>query len=97
MKSKTVSVDFRPTTVDREPRRAQHPISHRAVETASPAAVDEVFAALARNAHARPRVDAAESRRIDPAEFRDLNAEMDRQHERLAQLLRDIEGPAASP
>jgi hypothetical protein len=33
---------------------------------------------------------------MDTVTLRSLDAEMDIQHERLAQLLRDIEGPAAS-
>ena len=96
-------------------------------DKASPAALDEVFAMLARNvermqqSHARVRhaesqpvademptatpataaptgvgtiPDAPRSspkQSIDPSSFRSLAAEMDRQRERLAQLLRDIE------
>jgi len=116
-----------PTRKSRPPRPtkpAAHPgTDATAQETASPAAVDEVFAMLARNvermqqSHARvhgpehstpadePQADLgtapsspSRSQRstIDPATIRDLDAEMDRQHKRLAQLLRDIDAASAA-
>ena len=48
-----------------------------------PAAVDEIFAGLERRA-------------FDPRSLRDLAADVDRQHERLQQLLRDIDSAATS-
>ena len=87
-RSDALDTGFAPVTrepLDRGARR-------RVRETAAPAAVDEVFANLARNESAR-RADArSESRPLAAGQFRDLAAEMDRQHERLAQLLRDIDG-----
>jgi hypothetical protein len=47
------------------------------------AAYDEVYAGLP-------------GRALDPAPFRELAADLDRQHERLQQLLRDLDAAAAS-
>jgi hypothetical protein len=44
----------------------------------SPAAVDEIFAGLA-------------TRAFDPRPLRELAADLDRQHERLRSLLRDLD------
>jgi hypothetical protein len=106
---------------------ALHPGSDAKPDSkASPAALDEVFARLARNLDRLKRIDtrirpseshsvadepaattagigtipipvrSTEAALIDPASFRDLATEMDRQRDRLMQLLRDIEaGPAA--
>ena len=83
---------FAPVTMN----RAQRSSPRHAVAAASPAAVDVVFANLARRETAR-RADArSESRPLHAGQFRDLATEMDRQHERLAQLIRDIDGSAAS-
>jgi hypothetical protein len=82
--------------------RGQRPVGRRIVVAASPAAVDEVFANLARREATR-RADASSSTRphhaaqINQATFgdehlHDLAVEMNRQQERLAQLLRDIDG-----
>lgn len=91
-----------------------------AADAASPAAMDEVFAMLARDverieesrsdlgdtvAHEAAGTDvgtipslspATRSASVDSTTLRSLGEEMDRQHERLAQLLRDIEGTDAS-
>jgi hypothetical protein len=49
----------------------------------SPDAVDEIFARLARRA-------------FDPMPLRELADDLDRQHERLQSLLRDIDSAATS-
>jgi hypothetical protein len=71
-------------------------VRHHAIGPASPEAFDEVFASLARRESAHAQTSSAMVRSIDPTQFRDLAAEMDRQHERLTQLLRDIDGDTAS-
>ena len=89
----------------------ERPVRRHAVQPASAAAVDEVFANLAR-LDATRRADARSSSRPHHAvpfrdakfgdehfrndHLRDLAVEMNRQHERLAQLIRDIDGPAAT-
>jgi hypothetical protein len=50
---------------------------------ASTAAYDEVFARLS-------------ARTLDPAPFRELAADLDRQHERLQRLLRELDESAPS-
>jgi len=103
-------------------RMAQHThIGSATTETdvTSPAALDEVFAMIAKNVERmqqlRTEVDDAvrpPSARdvgtipgvpraiptdvVDTSTMQSLGAEMDRQHERLAQLLRDIEGADTS-
>ena len=74
-------------------RAAQRPLWRRTDQAAFPAAVDEVFANLARAEWSRRFDDANGRQPLDPKQFRDLATEMDRQRERLAQLLRDIDGP----
>jgi hypothetical protein len=48
----------------------------------SPVAVDEIFAGLA-------------ARAFDPKPFRELAADLDRQHDRLRSLLRDLDAAAS--
>ncbi len=93
----TVDHGSTPVTQPRE----QRPARRHAVACVSPAAVDEVFASLARREATRRADVCSESRphRADQfreVPFRDLAMEMERQHDRLAQLLRDIDGLAAT-
>jgi hypothetical protein len=76
--------------------RGYRTVRHHAIGPASPEAFDEVFANLARRESSHAQTRAATARPIDATQFRDLAVEMDRQHERLAQLLRDIDGGTAS-
>jgi hypothetical protein len=85
-------IGFAPIAIDRKGRLARRPARRRAIVPASPAAVDEVFAGLARIESAHGPEPRSPLRPIEPAEFRDLTKELDRQHERLAQLLREIDG-----
>ena len=57
--------------------------TRRAKPDVSPDAVDEIFARLARRA-------------FDPMPLRELADDLDRQHERLQSLLRDIDSAAPS-
>ena len=129
----STSTSTRKTRPPRPTKPSAHPGTDAAPrKTASPAAIDEVFAMLARNvermrqSHARvsgakhampadepiaattttgtptgvgtiPSSPIRPSRStIDPATIRHLDAEMDRQHERLAHLLRDIDATTAA-
>ncbi len=99
---KTVSSELKlpPTASARTLLRTRQRVS----DAPSPAAIDKVFANLALNLdcieranqrlqHHSTATEPAEERPLNAHLFRDLNLEMDRQRERLAQLLRDIEGP----
>jgi hypothetical protein len=77
-------------------RPARRPARRRSVMAASAAAVDEVFAGLARMEPAHASGRATPPRVIDPAEVRNLADQLDRQHERLARLLRDLDGGIAA-
>jgi hypothetical protein len=59
------------------------PAARRHMPEVSPEAVDEIFAGLARRA-------------FEAEPLRDLAADLDRQHERLRQLLNDIDSVDAS-
>jgi hypothetical protein len=64
------------------------PLQRRQRDYASPAAIDEVFANLAAR---QERVERGFESKLDTREFRDTADAMNRQRERLAQLLRDID------
>ena len=89
-------IHFTALAGDRKTRPARSPARRRAVEAASPAAFDEVFANLARTDPTHAPAPAVGPRHIDSAQLRGLATSLDRQHERLTQLLRDIDGPATS-
>lgn len=64
------------------------PLQRRQRDYASPAAIDEVFANLAAR---QERVERNVGSTLNAGEFRDTSDAMNRQRERLAQLLRDID------
>jgi hypothetical protein len=68
----------------------QRPAAPAAPAALPAAAVDAIFANLARR---QERSERGDPRRFDAKAIRDTAAEMDRQGERLAQLLRDIDAP----
>ncbi len=88
MKSK--SSEFTPIA-SQNARPSRHAIQHHveAARThAAPAAIDEIFAHLADR---QAQVERANESPVAAKRIRETATEMDRQRERLAQLLRDID------
>jgi len=83
------SPSFVPIAPHNSRRQPAAPAPHAAA--LPPAAVDEIFANLARR---QERGEHSDPRRFDTKAIRDTATEMDRQGERLARLLRDIDAPA---
>jgi hypothetical protein len=89
------------TTRDNQPRRRSTirpyfaPIPAKAASTAPPEALDEVFAALARNSCSAAQAAPAKPA-LNAAPLVALAANLERQHERLASFLRELETGSAS-
>jgi hypothetical protein len=87
---KTKTSEFTPI-VPQTARRDRGAVPHHMSSPrthAAPAAIDEIFAHLAER---QAQVERANESPLDAKRIRETATEMDRQRERLAQLLRDID------